>query len=95
MGIECWLCVNKDGVEQIREEKPKRFFGTKEELDSVIICCNDSKKKNIWITDYDHIQIEDFPTLGKITMVVNLPKGTIEKILGYPLTWGDDAVKLS
>lgn len=91
---ECWVCVNADGTEQIREKKPKRFFGTREEHYNNMICFDDSKKKDIWITDYDYLGVENFPKYGAFTMVVNLPKGTIEKILGYPLTWDDNAVKL-
>jgi hypothetical protein len=91
---ECWVCVDKDGTEKIRDKKPKRFFGTREEHYNNMISFDDSKKKDIWISDYDHIGVENFPKCGAYTMVVNLPKGTIEKILGYPLTWESDAVKL-
>ena len=91
---ECWLCVNFDGTEQIRDRKPKRYYGTESEKKSEILCFDDFTKKNIWISDYDYISDNDFPSQGTTTVVFNLPKGTIEKILGYPLTWNDEAVQL-
>ena len=91
---ECWICVNAYGSEQMRDRKPKRFFGTENEKRSERICYDDINKKNIWISDYDYILDDDFPKSGVLTMTINLPKGTIEKILGYKLTWNDDAVQL-
>ena len=91
---ECWLCVNADGTEIIRNRKPKRYFGTEKERETERLSYDDFYKKNIWISDYDHISNDDFPVRGMRTTFLILPSGTIEKILGHPLTWDDDAVKI-
>ena len=43
-----------------------------------------NKKLNIWVLQTRHC----------MTGVIKLPKGSIEKLLGYKLTWEDEPVKI-
>lgn len=70
-----WVAVNKNGVEYIFENKPKREGD--EWIDAVVIWGNQ------YMDDGEH---------GTYWSNIELPKGSIEKLIGCALTWEDEPV---
>lgn len=89
----CWLAVNKNGTECVFKRKPKRVKTTNKWDDIVIkfIC-----KGKIYASANGY---EYHPTYGDLQTIKqstrsNLPKGSIEKLIGKKLTWEDEPFEL-
>ena len=94
MKIEAYVCVDKDGTEKISNSEPmRRQFKGKRILSAMWEMCTGSYSKNNWnkwCNGWSTDEKDFLPFMGVI-----IPNGTIEKILGYKLTWKDEAVKIS
>ena len=88
--IMAWLAVDKDGTELIFESHPLRAGAEKTEYSEKLINRNQTEGcwygKIINVTDYDTFEYYDEP--------IELPKGTIQKLIGRELTWKDETVCL-
>jgi len=92
--IECWVFVDKDGTEKISNSNPiRRRFKGERILSAMWGLCTGSYSKNDWNKWCDGWSTDrkDFlPFMGVI-----LPKGTIEKIIGYKITWKDEPISIA
>ena len=90
----CYLCIDKDGTEKITNSLPfRRQFKGKRILYVMfgLFTGNYSKNNwNKWCDGWSNDENDFLPFTGVI-----LPKGTIEKILGYTLTWNDEPINIS
>lgn len=88
-----WLAVNKDKSEIISEHELRRFVDKKYEMKRMDYACRfvDFQNPNPHWTP--KLKSEDTPNLGKLIPIIELPKGTIEKLIGYKLTWEDEPVE--
>lgn len=86
-----WLVVDKDGAEKIFNVKPFRG-NTQKDRDHV--CCTyvgeDYKK---WYPKHDG-RDEDTGHAYYQGHSIELPKGTISKLIGRELSWDDEPVEL-
>lgn len=93
-----WLCVNKDGQELICQNKPTRLGLMKR-------CSSDGgnyiDKAHKW--EEHKFKVEELTYWDDSEMCscqdatynfdIELPKGSIEKLIGKVLTWDDEPVK--
>lgn len=93
-----WLCVNKDGQELICQNKPIRLGFMKR-------CSSDGgnyiDKAHKW--EEHKFKVEELTYWDDSEMCscqdatynfdIELPKGSIEKLIGKVLTWDDEPVK--
>lgn len=87
-----WLAVDSDGSEHIFVRPVLRYTHTKEENERLVLSIKDINNPiNIWVEDYSG---EDIGKFGISSPRIELPKGTIKKIIGRNLAWDDEAVKL-
>lgn len=87
-----WLCVNKDGQELICQNKPERL-GLLERRPSdcgsyKIIDNRWSEPLSYW-DDSEMCSCQD----ATYSFDIDIPKGSIEKLIGKSLTWEDEAVE--
>lgn len=101
-----WLAVNKDGTELICKNKPKRWAT----IEKVSIWSDKKFLTPLDIYDYDRIiregkdlkeymsywtDITEYKDGAPINATeIELPKGTIYKLLGVNLTWNDEPFEL-
>lgn len=82
-----WLAVDSDGTEHIFVRPVVRYRHSCEENQRLSLSIADiNNPADIWV----EITSEEKVTLPRI----ELPSGTIKKIIGKSLTWDDDAVSL-
>ena len=94
-----WLCVDSNGDEKLTSNidgwqrfSPSKFrAGDKEEAQKVISYNDIKMEYDHWIEYHNE---NDADTRGILPVWNYLPKGTIEKILGYKLTWNDEPIKI-
>lgn len=92
-----WLCVNKDGQELICENEPTRSGFVKKS-------CYPSN--GFYLENAKHWELHKVEELtywddsemcscqdATYNFDINLPKGSIEKLIGKVLTWDDEPVK--
>lgn len=87
MEPEVWLAVDSDGKEHIFEKPVIRFDPKKK----------DGFKEPVSLRDLNSshpIWVENGAEEYSIAKRIELPKGTIKKIIGHDLTWDDEAVQL-
>lgn len=89
--IPTWVAVDKDGTEKISNNIFIRRKGIVSVLWGWVRSRGYSKNQgkkwgNCWSNDEKDV----LPFMGVI-----LPRGTIEKLIGYKLTWEDEPVQLS
>jgi hypothetical protein len=87
-----WLAVDKDGAEKIFNVKPFRG-NTQEDRDHVwggTYVCENYKK---WYPEHDG-RDEDTGNAYYLGYSIELPKGTINKLIGRELSWEDEPVEL-
>lgn len=101
-----FLCVNKDGTELICRNKPKRWAT----IEKVSIWSDKKFLTPLDIYDYDRIiregkelkeymcywtDVTEFKDDAPIrTTEIEIPKGSIEKLIGRNLTWEDEPVEI-
>lgn len=84
------VAVDSDGTEWIFNYEVERHYGEATSTSEKLICFEDveNKKCDFWTmknkTGYD------FPKLGKYANRIELPKGSIFKLIGKILTWKDE-----
>jgi len=87
----CWVVIDKDGTEKISNNTPFRRQFKKQRILSVfwgLFKGYYSKNKwNKWCDGWSSDEKDFLPFTG-----VELPKGTIKKIIGYQLNWEDEPV---
>lgn len=83
-----WLAVDSDGREHIFNKSVTRFDPSKkEEFKGAISFSELTSPHPIWV--------EKDAKERSMTVRIELPKGTIEKLTGCKLTWEDPAIQLS
>lgn len=86
-----WLAVDKDGTEKIFSVKP--FRGNTQEDEShmwgTYVCENYGK----WYPEHDE-RNDDTGDPYYLGYSIELPKGTISKLIGRGLSWEDEPVEL-
>jgi hypothetical protein len=99
-----YLCVDKDGQECICQNEPERWgdirvedkFGSLDKVDGKRYTkrmCNDRAELiRAWVTYWRDMEIINM--YDHINYRIDLPTGTIVRILGRVLTWDDEPVKL-
>lgn len=101
-----WLAVNKDGTELICKNKPKRWAT----IEKVSIWSDKKFLTPLDLYDYDRIirdgkdlkeymsywtDITEYKDDVPINATeIELPKGTIYKLLGVNITWNDEPFEL-
>lgn len=101
-----WLAANKDGTELICRDKPKRwttiekingwsnkkFFAPLDlyDYDRIKRECRDLKEYMSYWTDIVDFK-DGFPIR---TTEIELPKGSIKKLIGKELTWEDEPFEI-
>lgn len=78
-----WLAVDESGREQIFKLKPYRIESSYE----------NHYLANYWKAKSEYLNASDF-SIVSITPAIVLPKNSIEKILGYKMTWEDEPVEV-
>lgn len=88
---QCWVAVDKDGTEKISNSGFIRRRTVYSILLGLIPVCNvySKNKNNKWANSWSTEEGNPLPFFG-----VELPKGTIEKLIGYKLTWADEPVEI-
>lgn len=87
-GVSVWLAVDSDGKEHIFDKPVTRFDPSrKSEFKGAISISELNSPHPIWV--------EKDAQERSMTVRIELPKGTIEKLTGRKLTWGDPAIQLS
>ena len=74
-----WLAVNKNGSEGIFTFKPYR---------------KDPNKSIYKLWEPEYWTDEDVSKYGNNDTEINLPKGTIKKLIGRDLSWEDNPIEL-
>lgn len=88
MNPQVWLAVDSDGKEHIFDKPVTRFDPSKKnEFKGAISISELNSPHPIWV--------EKDAKERSMTVRIELPKGTIEKITGRKITWGDPAIQLS
>ena len=88
MNPQVWLAVDSDGKEHIFDKPVTRFDPSKKnEFKGAISLRELNSPHPIWV--------EKDAKERSMTVRIELPKGTIEKITGRKITWGDPAIQLS
>lgn len=84
------VAVNKDGCEVIADNLVRGYYTSKNSLilEGDYFNMNDSNYTH-WIAPYYN------PDEGVEDISVELPKGSIKKLIGRELTWEDEPVELS
>ena len=87
-----WLCVNKNGQELICQKEPQRL-GRLKRCPSNGLNCED--KSYIWSEPLSYWDDSEMCSCQDATynFDIDLPKGSIEKLIGKTLTWEDEAVE--
>ena len=87
-----WLCVNKDGQELICQNKPQRLGLLKRHPSD---CGTNTDKDHIWSEPLSYWGDDELCSCQDATynFDIDLPNGSIEKLIGKPLTWDDEAVE--
>lgn len=84
-----WLAVNKDGSEVIGNSLVKAYYTNKNSL----VLKGDYFKMDE--TKYTHYVDPYYnPDEGVEDVSIELPTGTIEKLIGRKLTWEDEPVEI-
>ena len=89
-----WLCVDKDGSEKIFNCKPNKGQN-QPDIDKSI--AEKELDDDVWYSTCFDVDKDGFLLFDAdldCTAGVDLPKGTIEKLIGRKLTWEDDPVKI-
>lgn len=104
-----YLCVNPDGVELICDDLPERWADVQVPTKGVIGSFLDKKTgTRYYIRRADSKrEIKEFKVVSQywlcediinmcdhIDRTIQLRTGTIEKLIGHPLTWDDEPVEL-
>lgn len=86
--MKIYLGVNSDGTEIMSKQKLKRYLGEKENSEDVM-SFEDTRRPPHWMLDYTGVHV---PKSGAIPIDVylNLPPGSIRRMFGIDLTWGDE-----
>lgn len=88
MNPQVWLAVDSDGKEHIFDKPVTRFDPSKKnEFKGAISLRELNSPHPIWV--------EKDAKERSMTVRIELPKGTTEKITGRKITWGDPAIQLS
>ena len=88
MNPQVWLAVDSDGKEHIFDKPVTRFDPSKKnEFKGAVSLRELNSPHPIWV--------EKDAKERSMTVRIELPKGTIEKITGRKITWGDPAIQLS
>ena len=90
-----YLAVDKDGTEWIFDYEVERHYGEASNKSEQLICFEDvdNKKADFWtMKNKDGY---NFPKSGKYANRIELPEGSILKLIGKNLTWEDEPVELS
>ena len=88
-----YLAVDNDGTEWIFNYEVERHYGEATSESEQLVCFDDveNKKCNFW-TMKNKIGY-DFPKHGKYANRIELPKGSIFKLVDKTLTWEDEPVQ--
>lgn len=85
---QVWLAVDSDGKEHIFDKPVTRFDPSKkDEFEGAISFTELKSPHPIWV--------EKDAKERSMSVRIELPEGTIEKLTGRKLTWGDPAIQLS
>ena len=79
-----YVAVNKDGGEVIGDELERCKWGK-----HFWLVVSNKEDGLFWCSLYDD------PDEGRVNVAVDLPKGTIKKLIGRELTWDDEPVWLN
>ena len=84
------LAVDKDNTEWIFNYEIERYYGDATQTSEQLICYEDfeNKKCDFWTMKH----FINFPTQGKYANRIDLPKGSIKKLIGKELSWEDEPV---
>ena len=87
-----WLCVNKNGQELICQNKPERLGLLKRRPSD---CGAYKIIDDIWSEPLSYWGDNEMCSCQDATynFDIDLPKGSIEKLIGKTLTWDDEAVE--
>lgn len=84
--MKFYIAVNSDGTEIISKRPIKRFDASINKDD--VCSYDDTEKPPHWVIDYT-----DSPIVGRfdvpIDVYLTLPSGSLQKMFGITLTWGD------
>lgn len=89
MSKNCWVAVDKDGTEKISNACFIRRLGIKSILWGMIKVNYSKNASKKWANGWSSDKSDSLPFFG-----VELPKGSIEKLIGKKLTWNDEPVEL-
>ena len=89
MSKNCWVAVDKDGTEKISNSVFIRRYGQISVLWGLIRVNYPKNKNKKWANAWSNDTSDPLPFYG-----VEVPKGTIEKIIGRKLTWKDEPVEI-
>lgn len=84
-----WLAVDKDGTEKISSSPLIRRKGIKSVMFGLCTGNYSKNKKNKWGNGWSSDSKDFLPFMG-----VELPKGSILKLIGRELTWNDEPVEI-
>lgn len=100
-----YLCVNKDGQELICQDTPKRWGYIRVEVKmfgrldketgkryNIRPCRDRTELKQVEATYWRDIYTD--PECNDIELHIELPAGSIERLIGRVLTWDDEPVEI-
>jgi hypothetical protein len=91
MEKHCWVAVDKDGTEKISNSVFIRRLGCVSILWGMIKVNYKSKnQRNKWANGWSSDDNDPLPFFG-----VELPKGSIEKLIGRKMTWEEEPIDLN
>lgn len=89
MENHCWVAVDKDGTEKISNSVFIRRTGIVSVFWGLIKVFYSKNNRNKWANMWCNNESDALPFDG-----VELPKGSIEKLIGRKLTWKDEPVEI-
>lgn len=77
--MRTYFFVDEDGTENMSNTKPTRH-----------------EKEPFWVIKKTQADLNSFNTreINDYTSMIELPKGMIEKLIGYELKWEDDPISI-
>ncbi len=86
---QCWVAVDRDGTEKISNSEFIRRKGIRSAWWGFTNVFYSKNKFHKWGNCVSTDETDAIPFTGVI-----MPKGTIEKLIGKPLTWVDDPFEI-